>query len=128
MAQSPYSLLTVASSAFTGAATATVDLGGLYRKLQVAILVSSDAIVGDAHLSVYKSEKPNMVMLDGGPTFEPFLVDRTLAGFDGASAYWPVTESFYRYVTAAITGTSSSFTAGNVGVALNFSGTEWPSS
>lgn len=131
MAQSPYNLLTIASSAFTGTAIATIDLGGLYRKLQVSLYTSSNAVIpGDLNAIVEKRQDANIPQYpyDGSAfTYEGRILNQ---GFSTTGTLYlptPAREAFYRYVTATITGTSSGFTAGTATVVLSFSGCEWPS-
>lgn len=130
MAQSPYKLLTVFSSNFSGSATGVADLGGVYRNLQSVTYTSSDAVVvGSVNISIQKCEDPNntnsnAITYQGYPYYEDTIGTHDIST-DGA-IYDKTKQYFFRYVRATLTGSSSHFTAGSVNVTLYFDGPQTP--
>ncbi|SRR6266404_885924 len=132
MAESPYTLLTIYSSAFTGSATAIVNLEGLYRTIQSVTYTSSDAIIpGTINLTIQKTEEINNPNADGYPYQGTLYYEDVIATHAITTAgaiYDNSKQTFFRYVRATLTGNSSQFTSGSVKVILYFDGPQTPSS
>src|SRR5258708_272434 len=136
MAQSPYTLLTVSSSSFSGSATGIIDLGGLYRTVQAVSYLSTDAAATTGtglFLTVDKREEPGIYqyaaesgIFEGRLIYDGPLVYRAIYGAPGAATYYTSKDGFYRYVKATLTGESSNFSAGTVKVVISFDGPQTP--
>lgn len=110
MAQSPYKITGVSTTA------TSVDLGGLYRNLQVgASLASGSSASYGGTVRVVATD------VAGYDNALSAILNRTTID-PGYTYYSSVTQGFFRYVNVSITDTSS----GNVNVVIYFDGAGWP--
>lgn len=127
MVHNPY-VLTIPSSGFTGTTTATIDLGGKYRNVQIARYYSSDAVVlSNLTVGITKTESINIPQYAPSGAYESVLATGQDISALGV-LYLPVVASFFRYVKFTVTGQSCNFTAGTAYVSFSFDGCEWSSS
>jgi hypothetical protein len=111
MAQSPYTITGVSSTALS------VNLGGIYRKIQCSISATSSTPAG----TVWIMTGPSAGNRAAYEIFHASVPDNESDAVSG------IVEGFFDYVNAYITGPSSSYT-GTVSVKLYFDGCGWPSS